>query len=66
MTVSLGPTLSIPDDIDIAELEARAVWTKAWNVTHLTDELWKIARHDSVAAAKMILEREGEFLRGQK
>ena len=47
-----------PDEIDLAELEARALYTKAWNVAHLADDLWKIARHDAVAAAEIILERE--------
>ena len=48
------------DEIDIAELDARAIWTKAWNVTHLSDSLWNVARHDAVAAAKMIIERDNQ------
>ena len=48
---------------DVGMHVAKALWAKAYSVTHLSDRLWKIARHDAVAAAKMILEREGEFMR---
>lgn len=46
------------DDIDIAELNAQALYAAARNLTHLSDSLWEIARHDAVAAAEMILERD--------
>ena len=47
-----------PDDIDIAELNAQVLYANARNLTHLSDSLWEIARHDAVAAAEMILRRE--------
>ena len=46
------------DDIDIAELNAQAFYTAARKLTHLSDELWNVARHDAVAAAKLIIEHE--------
>ena len=49
-----------PDDLDMAEMTARELYTKAWNVAHLSDPLWKIARIDALAAAKLILERDQE------
>ena len=49
-----------PDDLDMAEMDARVLYTKAWNVAHLPDSLWRIARIDAIAAAKLILERDQE------
>ena len=49
-----------PDDLDIAEMDARMLWRTAWKVAHLSDSLWKVARIDALAAAKLILERDQE------
>lgn len=49
-----------PDDLDMAEMDARMLWRTAWKVAHLPDDLWKIARIDALAAAKLILERDQE------
>ena len=47
-----------PDDLDRAETDAKTLYVKAWNVAHLPDNLWKIARHEALAAAKLILDRD--------
>ena len=47
-----------PDDLDKAEMEAHWFYQDVIKLSMLPDYLFRIARHDAIAAARVILERE--------
>ena len=54
----MNPIRAVPNLKDVALADARFLWSKAWNITHLPDEVWNLARQDALSAARLILERE--------
>ena len=49
-----------PDDLDMAEWLASAIYSQASQIVKLPNPLWRIARIYAVQAAKLILERDQE------
>ena len=49
-----------PDDLDMAEMDAKMLYWKALAIVKLPDLIWKIARIYAVPAAHLIFERDQE------
>lgn len=50
-----------PDDLDMAEMDAHWFYQDAVRLSRLSDSLFRIARVDALAAARLIFERESKM-----
>ena len=50
-----------PDDLDMAEMDAHQFYQDAVRLSKLSDSLFRIARIDALAAARLIFERESKM-----